>query len=66
MGAAPLHRLPSVPATDTAFFVLFGIFVVAFAVLAVITVTWAIRRDRAGRADWARRREDEPPRSPGP
>ena len=40
---------------NVAFFVVFGAFIVAFAVLSVITVTWALRRDRAGRAEWLRR-----------
>jgi hypothetical protein len=42
-------------AADAAFIVVFGVFVVAFVVLAAITVTWAVRRDRAGRAEWERR-----------
>ncbi|HVB92408.1 MAG TPA: hypothetical protein VND70_09955 [Acidimicrobiales bacterium] len=50
---------------DTAFFVLFGIFVAAFVVLAVAVLTWAIRRDRAGRDAWLRRREGELPPAPG-
>jgi len=47
------------PAAAVAFDVVFGLFVVAFAVLAVITVTWAVRRDRAGRTAWASRREPD-------
>jgi hypothetical protein len=46
------------PAADVvAFGVVFGAFVVAFVVLVVITLRWAIRRDRAGRAEWLRRRQ---------
>jgi hypothetical protein len=33
----------------------FGVFLAAFVVLAVVTVRWAVRRDRAGRAEWVRR-----------
>jgi hypothetical protein len=57
--------IPPPLASDTAFFVLFGIFVVAVVVLAVIVLTWAFRRDKAGRADWLQRQEGEPPRAPG-
>ena len=39
-----------------AFYAVFGVFVAAFGVLAAVTVRWAVRRDRAGRADWVRRR----------
>ncbi len=44
-------------ASATAGFVLFGVFVAAFLVLAVITLRWAVRRDRAGRAEWVSRRD---------
>ena len=50
---------PSLVASATAGFVLFGVFVVAFVVLAVITLRWAVRRDRAGRAQWVQRRAEE-------
>ena len=40
-------------ASDVVGFVLFGVFLVAFAILAVVTIAWAIRRDRAGRAEMA-------------
>jgi len=53
-------------AANAAFFVVFGAFVVAFAVLAVITLRWAIRRDRQGREDWLQRREPGPEISDGP
>lgn len=42
---------------EVAFYVVFGAFVVAFVVLSVITVTWALRRDRAGRDQWVRRQQ---------
>jgi len=41
--------------SDVAFGVVFGLFIVAFAVLSFITVRWAVRRDRAGRVAWQRR-----------
>jgi len=44
---------------EAAFYVVFGIFVVAFAVLVVITMRWAVRRDRSGRAEWLRRRQED-------
>jgi hypothetical protein len=57
-------------AVNAGFVVLFAIFVVALLVLIVVTLTWAIRRDRAGRAAWRQRQLDrtvdgEPP-PPGP
>jgi ABC-type branched-subunit amino acid transport system permease subunit len=51
-----VHQLPLL-ASNTAFAVIFGIFVVALLVLIVIVLTWAIRRDRAGRAAWAVRQQ---------
>ena len=45
------------PATNTAFFVVFGVFVVAIVVLIVIVITWAVRHDIAGRRAWRARRE---------
>ena len=36
----------------SAFAVVFGIFVVAFAVLCVVIVVWAIRRDRQRWKEW--------------
>ena len=56
-----LAFLSSPPGTATAFFVIFGIFVAAMVALVVIVLTWAIRRDKAGRAAWLRRQESEPP-----
>jgi hypothetical protein len=47
--------LRTFPATAVAFGVVFGIFVAALVVLAVITLRWAVRRDRAGRREWAAR-----------
>jgi hypothetical protein len=45
-------------ASDVAFAVVFGIFVVAMLTLIVVVVTWAIRRDRDGRAAWRQRQQD--------
>lgn len=42
----------------TPFLVVFAVFLVAFLVLAVVTIRWAVRRDRVGRAEWARRHAD--------
>jgi hypothetical protein len=52
-------------ASDTAFFALFGVFVVAIVVLTFITLRWAIRRDKAGRAAWRERQQDGGPPDPG-
>jgi hypothetical protein len=50
--------LPVLLASDTAGYVLFGLFVVALVVLVVITLAWVIRRDRALRAEWRQRQMD--------
>jgi hypothetical protein len=39
-------------AANTAFFVIFGVFVVAMITLAVIVIMWAVRHDLAGRQAW--------------
>ena len=44
-------------ATNTAFYAIFGVFVLAMAVLIVIILVWAIRHDVAGRAAWRQRQE---------
>ena len=46
------------PATNTAFFVVFGAFVVAMLVLVVIIIVWAVRHDVAGRRAWRARHEN--------
>jgi hypothetical protein len=46
-------------ASNVPFDILFGIFVLALLVLVVIVLTWAIRRDRAGRAAWVQRHQDK-------
>lgn len=45
------------PATNTAFAVVFGVFVAAMVVLIVIIIVWAVRHDVAGRRAWRTRRE---------
>ena len=52
-------------ASDVTFGVLFGIFVAALLVLIVIVLTWAIRRDRQGRAAWRQRQLDRSPAAEG-
>jgi hypothetical protein len=55
-------------AGNTAFFVIFGIFVVAMLALVVITIMWAVRHDMAGRKAWRTRQEarvQPPPDQPG-
>lgn len=44
-----------VMASDAAFGIVFGVFVLALAVLAVVAIRWGIRRDRPGREAWRRR-----------
>jgi hypothetical protein len=53
-------------AGNTAFFVIFGIFVVAMLALVVIVIMWAVRHDMAGRKDWRTRQESrmQPPPDP--
>jgi hypothetical protein len=59
--AFDVGRTAALPAADAAFFAVFAIFVVAFVTLSVITLRWAIRRDRSGREDWLRGREGGAP-----
>ena len=66
---APALLLAS--AGNTAFFVIFGIFVVAMITLAVIVIMWAVRHDLAGRQAWRQRQEGSqngsgPPAPPPP
>jgi hypothetical protein len=64
-------------ATNVAFFVVFGLFVVAFVTLMVIVIMWAVRHDMTGWKLWRQRQEeaaraagtlppDETPGRPGP
>jgi len=49
---------PAVLATSNVVFgVVFGLFVVVFVVLVVITLRWAVRRDRQGRIEWEPRHQ---------
>jgi hypothetical protein len=57
---------PLLAASNTAFFVLFGIFVAGMLVLIFLTLRWTIRRDRVGRAAWRQRQEGGAPPTPGP
>jgi len=52
-------------AANVVFAVVFGAFVVALVVLAVITLTWAVRRDRVGRKAWLARRSSQLAEDPG-
>ena len=53
--AAAIHGRLLLASDSVAFAVIFGIFVAALLVLIVIVLMWAVRRDRAGRAEWRRR-----------
>ena len=44
-------------ATNTAFYAIFGVFVIAMLVLVVVIMVWAIRHDVAGRRAWRARHE---------
>ena len=58
--------VPPALATDAAFFAIFGIFVVALLVLAVIVIVWAVRHDVAGRQAWRERQQTAAQRHPPP
>jgi hypothetical protein len=49
------HHLGVLVGSNVPFAILFGIFVIALIVMIVITLMWAIRRDRGGRAAWRQR-----------
>jgi hypothetical protein len=53
-------------AGSTAFFVIFGIFVVALLALVVIVIRWAVRHDMAGRKAWRARQESRVQQPPDP
>ncbi len=61
---APALLLAS--AGNTAFLVIFGIFVAAMLALVVIVIMWAVRHDMAGRKAWRARQEAQmqPPTDP--
>lgn len=68
MALALTSSLVPLLALNTAFVVIFGIFVVAMLTLVVIVLMWAFRRDRVGRAAWRQRQNEAnaPPAPPAP
>ena len=61
-------RVFATSAGNTAFYAIFGLFVVAMIVLAVVVVVWAVRHDVAGRDAWRERqasRDTLPTVAPG-
>jgi hypothetical protein len=44
--------------TDVAFGIVFGVFVLALLVLAIIAIRWGVRKDRPGRQAWRQRHLD--------
>jgi hypothetical protein len=52
------HQVHLVASSSPAFGIIFGIFVAALLVLIVITLMWAFRRDKAGRALWRQRQQE--------
>jgi hypothetical protein len=52
------HSAHLVASSSPAFGIIFGIFVAALLVLIVITLMWAVRRDKAGRALWRQRQQE--------
>jgi hypothetical protein len=52
-----VHPPQPVLAANTAFFITFGIFVLALVILAFLTLRWAIRQDRAGFKAWRQRQQ---------
>ena len=69
---AALRSVPLAPmvATNVGFDITFGLFVVAWLILAFVTIRWAIRHDRAGFSAWRRRQAGAAPTieptNPGP
>jgi hypothetical protein len=64
--AAPALPVAAATHSNTAFAVVFGIFVVAILILAVVIITWAVKRDRVGLAEWRRKRMERAWRTGGP
>jgi len=58
LARAALLTPPAAPGIGRGVRVLFGLFIVALLVLIVIVLTWAIRRDKQGRAAWRQRQQD--------
>ncbi len=57
---------PLASSGNAAFFIIFGLFVVALLTLVVIVIVWAVRHDMAGRDAWRKRQEARarPPEDP--
>jgi hypothetical protein len=45
-------------ASDVEFGIVFGVFVLALLVLAVVAIRWGVRKDRPGRQAWRQRHLD--------
>ncbi|HTX63086.1 MAG TPA: hypothetical protein VMD28_05580 [Acidimicrobiales bacterium] len=65
LGTVDLATVDLAVAGGGAFVAVFAVFVAAFVVLAIVTLRWAVRRDRVGRAEWVRRREAAEERGAG-
>ncbi len=52
-----LRTLVTGPSLRGVFTAVFSVFVLALVVLVVLTIRWAVRRDRAGRAAWLERKK---------
>ena len=52
-------------AASVAFYLVFGVFVVAFIGLAIFTILWAVRRDMKSRREWLASQESEPESNEG-
>jgi hypothetical protein len=48
-------------ATNVGFDITFGLFVLAWLILAFVTIRWAVRHDRAGFSAWRRRQAGAAP-----
>jgi hypothetical protein len=59
LASSTLSSASALAGADAAFIVVFGAFVLAFVVLAFITLRWAVRRDRTGRDQWLRRQAEQ-------
>jgi hypothetical protein len=56
----------SLLASDVAFGIVFGVFVLALLVLAIIAIRWGVRKDRPGRQAWRQRHLDARGSGAGP
>jgi uncharacterized membrane protein len=55
---AHAHSLAVLLASNVPFAIIFGIFIAALVTMIVITLMWAVRRDRPGRAAWRQRQAE--------